>query len=235
MNASFLQADWRELFMLSFRAKPELLLPYLPRGTKLDTYQGSPILSVVAFRFQKLRVLGVPVPFCRDFSQINLRFYVYRETASGRIPGVVFIKELCPLALVSLSAKLLYRENYHTTQTSFRKHSGQMAYRWKWDGKENFLGAEVSPARSRVPSGSMEEFIMERFHGYRSGRKGRTVEFQVAHPAWRLREIRNFRWLVNGASIYGPEFAETFSQAPVSTVLVDGGPVTVGWRKCLDV
>ena len=234
MNTTFLQADWRDLFMLSFRAKPELLAPYLPVGTELDTYEGSPLLSVVAFRFQKLKVLGIPIPFCQNFSQINLRFYVYRKTPEGRVPGVVFIKELCPLALVSMSAKLLYRENYHTTQTSFQNHSGQMRYRWTWDGKENYLGAEVSPARSRANAGTIEEFIIERFHGYRSGRKGKTVEFQVAHPTWRLREMKNSRWLIDVASMYGAELAQAFTQAPVSTILVDGGPVAVGWRKCLE-
>ncbi len=80
---AFLTAEWRHLAMLSYEIDPELLQPLVPRGTDLDTWQGRTYVSVVGFLFLRTRVLGIPVPFHRNFEEVNLRFYV-RRLADGR-------------------------------------------------------------------------------------------------------------------------------------------------------
>jgi uncharacterized protein YqjF (DUF2071 family) len=46
--------------------------------------------------FTNVRVLGVPVPFHRNFEEVNLRFYVRHYDNGEWKRGVVFIKELVP-------------------------------------------------------------------------------------------------------------------------------------------
>ncbi len=52
--------------------------PLVPRGTELDFSSGKCFVSVGGFQFLDTRVMGVAVPFHRDFEEVNLRFYVKR-------------------------------------------------------------------------------------------------------------------------------------------------------------
>jgi uncharacterized protein YqjF (DUF2071 family) len=76
---NFLKAEWRKLAMFNYEVDPEILKPYLPKGTELDFYKDKCYVSLVGFMFLKTRVLGVAVPFHRDFEEVNLRFYVRRK------------------------------------------------------------------------------------------------------------------------------------------------------------
>ena len=55
----------------------------VPAGTELDLFQGRALVSLVAFHFGDNRALGVPIPFARDYDQVNLRFYVRRLMPDG--------------------------------------------------------------------------------------------------------------------------------------------------------
>src|SRR5688572_4101608 len=108
----FLTAEWRHLVMLNWRVDPAVLEPLVPRGTTLDAWQGGHYLSLVGFLFLRTRVLGVPVPFHRDFEEVNLRFYVRRTVGSEVRRGVCFIRELVPRRAIALTARLAYNEPY---------------------------------------------------------------------------------------------------------------------------
>src|SRR4051812_23124769 len=76
---AFLTAEWRHLLMINYVVDPAALAPLVPAGTELDLWQGRAYVSVVGFRFLNTRVLGIPVPFHRNFDEVNLRFYVRRS------------------------------------------------------------------------------------------------------------------------------------------------------------
>ncbi len=48
---------------------PRLVKVMVPKGTMLDTYQGVAYVSVVGFLFLNTRLLGIPVPWHRDFGE----------------------------------------------------------------------------------------------------------------------------------------------------------------------
>jgi uncharacterized protein YqjF (DUF2071 family) len=75
----FLTAEWRYLAMLNYAVDPQMLLPRVPAGTELDFFDGQTFVSLVGFRFLNTKVLRIPVPFHRDFDEVNLRFYVKRR------------------------------------------------------------------------------------------------------------------------------------------------------------
>ena len=43
-----------------------------------------------------LWLLGVPIPFHRNFDEVNLRFYVRQQEGSEVRRGVVFVREIVP-------------------------------------------------------------------------------------------------------------------------------------------
>ena len=100
--------------MLNFEIDPALLSPLLPPGTELDLWRGTALVSLVGFRFLDTRLLSVPIPFHRNFDEINLRFYV-RPTENPEARGVVFIREFVPRRAITLIANTIYGENYATT------------------------------------------------------------------------------------------------------------------------
>ena len=108
----FLTAEWRDLAMLSYQVDPGILADRVPLGTMLDSFEGRHFVSVVGFRFIDTRVFGIPVPFHRDFDEVNLRFYVRRETGAGARRGVVFVKEIVPRVAITNIARWVYNENY---------------------------------------------------------------------------------------------------------------------------
>lgn len=76
---NFLKAEWRKLAIINYEINPDLLLQYLPEGTELDFYRGKCYVSLVGFMFLNTRLLGLPIPFHRNFEEVNLRFYVKKK------------------------------------------------------------------------------------------------------------------------------------------------------------
>ncbi len=108
----FLTARWLHLAMLNYEVDPDLLTGHVPSGTLLDRFEGRCFVTMVGFRFLDTRVLRVPVPFHRSFDEVNLRFYVRRETSEGPLRGVVFLKEIVPRRAIAWLARRLYHESY---------------------------------------------------------------------------------------------------------------------------
>lgn len=79
---------------MNYPIVPECLEPLVPKGTLLDTYRGVTYISLVGFLFKRIRVMGLPLLFHRQFEEVNLRFYVRRFNRDEWRRGVVFIKEL---------------------------------------------------------------------------------------------------------------------------------------------
>ena len=240
---AFLTAEWRHLVMLSWEVAPEVLRPRVPAGTTLDLWQGRALVSVVGFRFLRTRVLGVPIPWHRDFDEVNLRFYVRREMPDGEVRrGVVFVRELVPRAAIALVARLAYAEPYvavpmrsivpaHDTDAP-----GRIAYEWRpargaaWERV-----AATTVGAPRVPGPDDEaRFVTEHSWGYTPQRDGGTVEYRVAHPAWRVWDVAAPELVVDVARRYGAEFAPALAGPPSSAFVADGSPVTVFRPRRLD-
>jgi uncharacterized protein YqjF (DUF2071 family) len=230
----FLTARWHFLAMLNYRIDAAVLSPLVPAGTELDTWQGEAIVSLVGFRFLDTRLCGLPVPFHRDFDEVNLRFYV-RRLAGGEVRrGVSFIKEIVPRRAIAAVARFAYNEPYVACPMRSRTpggldaaEPGAVEYAWRAHGRWHRLGVTTSGEASRPAAGSEAEFITEHYWGYTPQRDGSTIEYEVRHPPWRV-------WTgdsvldCDAARMYGPAFAASLRGAPRSAFLADGSPVSVG-------
>jgi uncharacterized protein YqjF (DUF2071 family) len=78
-TSSFLTAEWRHLAMLNFEVDPKALRTFVPAGTELDDWRGRTFISVVGFMFLNTRVFGLPIPFHRNFEEVNLRWFVRKR------------------------------------------------------------------------------------------------------------------------------------------------------------
>jgi len=230
----FLTAEWRYLAMLNYEIDPALLLARVPAGTDLDSWHGKTFISIVGFLFLNTRVLGVPVPFHRDFEEVNLRFYVRREVGKELRRGVVFVKEIVPRSMIAAVARTVYSENYVAMPMSHRVDiadatdaSGEVEYGWRTGGRWNRLRLKTSGGSAALRPGSQEEFITEHYWGYARQRDGRTVEYQVEHPPWRVWQTSEAVLECDVGEVYGDRFVEPLSSKPASAFLAEGSAITV--------
>ena len=229
----FLTAEWRHLLMLNYPVERALLEPLVPPGTSLDTFQGRAYVSLVGFLFLNTRVLGVRVPFHRDFEEVNLRFYVRRFADGDWRRGVVFIKEIVPKPMIAAIARAAYNEAYvalpmqHQIELQPDGAPASVELRWQ-QGKIAFsLRAKAAnPARLPAP-GSLDEFITEHYWGYVRQRDGGCVEYQVEHPQWRVWTAAEAKFDGDSTSLYGGDLATALRAAPTSAFIAEGSAVSV--------
>lgn len=226
----FLEAKWKYLAMINYEVDPVLLAPYIPTGTELDLWNGKAYVSLVGFMFLDTHIMGLPIPFHRDFEEVNLRFYIKRVMPEGERRGVVFIKEIVPKWTIATVANVVYRENYISLPM---KHviihdtsEIKAEYQWKYNNKWHRIVAKCKGEPELPPKNSDAEFFTEHYWGYSKKPNGETLEYQVDHPPWRVWECNQCELDIDFASLYGAEFAP-FLKRPHSSFLAEGSHITV--------
>jgi len=226
-QGTFLTAEWKNLLMLNYAIDPALLQPFVPMGTALDQFAGETYVSLIGFEFNKTRLFGRTIPFHQSFEEVNLRFYVRRSENRG----VVFIRELVPKYAVAAVARLGYGENYSCVRMSHRIESkpGSIAAEFSWGSGPNrcTISANAAGDAYLPAEGSLSQFITEHYWGYAARPAGGTVEYQVQHPQWKLREAAIARFSGNAEKYYGPQFTKVLDKPPDSALLAEGSAVTV--------
>jgi uncharacterized protein YqjF (DUF2071 family) len=216
--------------MLNYAVDPEVFRGLVPRGTELDEYNGVTYASVVGFRFLNTRVLGLGIPFHRDFDEVNLRFYVRRKVAGVWRRGVVFVRELVPRLAIALVARVVYGEPYSRVRMRHRimESDGKIEteYAWRRGGRWERLFVAGTGEALEIEAGSEEEFITEHYWGY-TDRRGRSSEYKVEHPRWRVWRAKGARLEADIAGLYGERFVEGLSRAPSSAFIAEGSEVRV--------
>jgi uncharacterized protein len=233
---ALLTAEWRHLVMLNYEIDPRVLAPLVPAGTQLDLWRGRAYVSIVGFLFRRARFFGVPIPFHNSFEEVNLRFYVRRETGDELRRGVVFVRELAPRRAVALVANALYGEKYLSVPMSHHIDGGDphddrpprtLEYRWSFAGRVHRVALRTAGCLQPLTPGSHEEFIAEHYWGYTALPRGAANEYHVAHRRWRVSAAASVELDCNVAALYGPQFAPFLRGTPTSAFYADGSPVRV--------
>lgn len=230
----FLTAEWRYLAILNFEIDQAVLAPLVPVGTEVDIWRERTFVSVVGFLFLKTRMLGMAIPFHRNFEEVNLRFYVRRKSNGAWRRGVVFVKEIVPRWAIAFTARALYNENYSALPMHHRierdNHAGavrSVSYSWLFSGRENRIDLAVEGVPQPIQEGSEAEFITEHYWGYARRRDGSTLEYRVEHPRWRVWMVGEGRFDGDVARLYGAGFVESLRQPPASAFLAEGSKVAI--------
>jgi uncharacterized protein len=232
MQPIFLTAEWRKLALANYDVDPSVLKKFLPARTELDFWNGRCYVSLVGFMFQNVKVLGVPVPFHREFEEVNLRLYVKFKEGNEWKRGVVFIREIVPKTAITMVANILYGENYRTLPMRHSWETGsdghlEVSYEWKTGVLWNRFSVSALPHPVHFEAGSEEEFITQHFWGYTKLKGERTSEYQVEHPAWQVYEVKDHKIEVDGERLYGKPFGEILNRIPESVFLAEGSEILV--------
>ncbi len=213
--------------MANYEVAPELLEDRVPKGVSLDFHEGKLFVSLVGFMFLDTRVLGIPVPFHINFEEVNLRFYVKRETGTEIRRGVCFVKEIVPRYAIATVARVLYGEPYECWKMNHTKTDTQVGYSWQKGDSANSIKVETDQDLGVPAENSHGEFIIEHYWGYTRRGANRTDEYKVEHPKWELFSVKNEVINVDFGRTYGGEFAFLSEAKPFSILLAKGSPIAV--------
>lgn len=227
----FLTARLSRLILLNYAVDPALLAPRLPARTELDFYNNKTFVSFVGLHFSRPGIHGLPLPFYREYAQVNLRFYVRCRIERGNWRrGVVFIKQIVPYRPVAWAARSLFHENVAALcmdEANRSQDGGAMLteYGWRSEGQRYFIRA-VYPDQPVLPEpGSVEEFLLERYWGFNRQKDGSCREYRFEHPLWRICKAVKAETSPGLGDFYGPPFAELFDTRPDSAFAADSSEV----------
>lgn len=227
MRLKFLTAQWRNLILANFAVPEDLLRPLVPPGCTIDQRDGVCWASLVGFQFLDTRVLGVGWPGFRHFPEWNLRFYVSHE---GR-RGVCFVREFVPQWTVATLARVIYNEPYRAARMSMKvgEWPGALSatYTVRWADRVHTLHAAGEKQAVRPPADSLEHWFKEHSWGFGTSRRGKLIRYEVNHPEWDVYPVREFRFDVDWALMYGPEWAPMNGVQPASVVFAVGSEISV--------
>lgn len=228
MKMTSISAEWRKLLLVNYQVDPKILEPYLPYQTQIAFWDDVCYVSLVGFLFLKVKLAGIPIPFHRNFVEINLRFYVRREFQDEWRFGVVFIKEIVALPMVSLIAKNIAKENYTTMpiRHSLVKSNDDLflQYRWKED-EWHSMEIHADPNLIPIQENSVEDFLTSQHWGYSKVNGNKTFEYSVAHPQWMMYTTKEHNIDVNFGKLYGDQFRFLSTKTPESVFLVEGSEI----------
>ncbi len=223
----FLTAKWHDLVMANFEIEPSLLENFVPKGVELDFHEGKCFVSLVAFTFLDTRVLGFPVPFHINFEEVNLRFYVKRETAEEIKRGVVFVKEIVPRFAIATVARLFYGEPYEAWRMSHTRTENEISYAWWKADFTNQIKVKIGKNLGIPSENSHGEFIIEHYWGYTKRNANRTDEYKVEHPKWELFAADDYEIKSDFGRLYGAKFSFLNEAKPHSIFMAKGSEIAV--------
>ncbi|WP_312076405.1 DUF2071 domain-containing protein [Chryseobacterium sp.] len=232
---NFLKAEWRKLAIINYEINPEILEKYLPKGTELDFYQGKCYVSLVGFMFLNTKLLGLPIPFHRNFEEVNLRFYVKQKEGNEWKRGEVFIKEIVPKYALSMVANLVYKENYKTMKMKNQMHYSEddLIVKYSWKDKEWNSMEITAESKSRTMEDKSEfEFITEHHWGF-TKRENKTSEYEVCHQKWEWYKVKDHQLKIDFSQVYGKDFECLNHQKPLSIMLAEGSEIEVRVKRYL--
>ncbi len=226
----FLTAVWSDLLLISYAVPDEALTPYLTAGLVPDQWEGRAWCSLVAFNFERARVLGWSVPYPKslcDFPEFNLRLYVRQ----GDRRGVVFVREFAPNLFVCGLAKLLYNEPYTAVPINSRVSQigdlRRVRHDFVVDGKAQRVAVSARGAAVLPPADGFAHWVKEQPAGFNQSRGGKLTSFQVEHPPWRTFPIESYDMTVDFAHLYGDRWRFLQGRTPDSVVLAEGSQIAI--------
>jgi uncharacterized protein YqjF (DUF2071 family) len=225
-----LRAEWRKLVMLHYPVNPDVLLPYLPYTTELETWNDRHYISMVGFLFTDFRVNGIRLPFHQHFVEVNLRFYVRQKQGADSRRGVVFIKEFVDKPIITLGANFLFNQHYHTLpmRHTLEQTSEKISIAYHWKVKQwHEMQMTCAHEGMVIQTNSMEEFFTDQAWGFAKVNDRKTLEYNVEHMRWYVYDTKSFIANIDFEETYGASFAFLNRKEPEFAFMAEGSPITL--------
>lgn len=189
---------WSNLLFVHWRLPVEAVLPLIPAGLTLDTWEGDAWVGLVPFFMSGVRPWWSPaVPGISTFCETNVRTYVHLR---GRDPGVWFLSLEAASSLAVRVARWRWHLPYFRAEMNLVRRGNDVMFhsRRLWPGPAGpgcairvSLGAPLGEsAQGRSLPGTLEHFLIERYVLYAQRTSGRLEAGRVHHAPYPVRDAR---------------------------------------------
>ncbi len=189
--------NWRHLVFLHWRIPPEQLQKLLPQELTVETFDDSAWLGMVPFSMERVRPWWSPaVPGISWFLETNLRTYVRHECG---LSAVWFFSLDANSRLAVRVARTFWKLNYIDCRmtldvdpaTRQARYTGQRTRRP--EDRYN-IQAELSDQELQTADpGTLEFFLLERYHLLTQTPDGRFLTGQVIHKPYPFLPIESLQ------------------------------------------
>lgn len=184
---------WEHLAFLHWRIDAALLRALIPPSLTVDTFEGAAYLGVVPFIMSGVRHWRLPaIPGLRWFPELNVRTYV----TDGVKRGVWFFSLDAASRAAVRAARLTFSLPYFDARMGVDvAESGEVRYsseRTHSGAARASLSCAYGPVGEvfRAASGSLDEFLTERYCLYAARPSGRVLRGEIHHERWPLQPAR---------------------------------------------
>jgi uncharacterized protein YqjF (DUF2071 family) len=186
---------WNDLLYAHWPVAAPEIAALLPEGLHVDTFQGSAWLGVVPFWLDRIKLRGFPpIPGLRRFPDLNLRTYV-RDEKTGTL-GVYFFSLDAGSLFAVAAARLFFHLPYHWAEMQLRQRSERefsFYSRRRLSAepvvfKASYRGLGPSQKLAECTSGTLENFLMERYCLFTTNLAGQPVRANLHHVPSPLEE-----------------------------------------------
>ncbi|MDB4777923.1 DUF2071 domain-containing protein [bacterium] len=230
-----MQANWSEIVSVNFQIDPAILEPRVPQGLELDFHNNETYISLIALRLNYVKMRGFPLPICRGFEGIGLRFYVKRKVGPRYVTGTCLIKDYVSSAIGAWVLSSLFKIKSSKVKLK-RESSGfnspdesvvpQVQYQWSIGDSQNKLKVKGRARMKKTGSDTKVGFILGHNNTY-TERDSQAFEHRVERPPWTVWDAAQASFECNTKQMFGQEFVKTLARRPSSVFVSEGSPVTV--------
>jgi len=184
-----LHMGWRHVLFANWPIDAEPLDAHLPSTLTVDTFDGHAWLSVVPFTNVDVRPTWIPEGWGFPLPELNLRTYVTHYDHAG-----VYFFSLDAQGLFGVvGARLFHHLPYYYARCSLTEGNGDVRFRSRRlhpGARPVHFGATYgrSGPALNVESGSLEEFLTERYRYYTEAPDGSLRYAAIDHEPWPLYE-----------------------------------------------
>ena len=212
--------EWNNAIFLHWEVELSELKKHVPKELQIDTFQGKPWVSVVAFTMEKIRPKNLPYfnPIS-NFHEINIRTYV---KANGKT-GVYFLSIEAAKRVSCFVARKISNLPYRYSKikrsfNTFESHNNQ---------HNEHLKINFSIKKEQVEKTSLDSWLTERYALFQEHRN-QINEFEIHHLAWPLYSIK-----MNAIDLNYPRFDRLLNGQPHKISYSKGVKVLSWWEKQL--
>jgi uncharacterized protein YqjF (DUF2071 family) len=182
--------EWRTVTFVHWRADAAALAARVPPWLRLDTVDGSPWVSLVAFGMRVHAPVGPAIPWLGDFAETNVRTYVVGPDGERGLWFFSLDAQRLPFVMPARAIGI----PYVWSSMALDARPDRVRYRTR---RRLAFGAPASSTLEVMPGASIADqqqtpldvFLTARFRLYARGPAWRFA-VQVEHPRWPLRRAR---------------------------------------------
>lgn len=211
--------EWNNVIFLHWQVNEQLLYEFIPATLKLDSFEGTTWISLVAFTMERVRLRLLPsFSPISNFDEINIRTYV---TFNGQ-PGVYFLSIEAGKHLSTWIAKTISGLPYRyssISRTSTNYHSTNSEYKAS-------LSINFDILQRKNKKTKLEKWLTERYALFHST-KGDITKYEIHHLEWSIEDIR-----LNKLECKYPRFSSLLAGHP-NLAHWSKGVKVIAWDKVL--